>query len=360
MSRFVSFVLVCVLVTLSCPLIFADQIVLKNGDRLTGKILKKDGDKIIIKTESAGTITILWSAVASIVADDPVNLELADGQLIKGTVVTNDEAKIEVVTKDAGTVAVEKDSIRVVRNEDEQIAYDAEQERLRNPGFTDLWTGSADVGFSLTSGNSKTRALRLGARAVRETAGDKISVYANAIQASNSTSGTSVTTAEAVWFGGRYDVNLSEKTFVFGTADFEYDKRQQLDFRTVFGGGYGYRMIRNEKTKLDLFGGAAFNREYFSNGTRRNSAEALLGEELKYKLTSSTSLEQRLVVYPNLSRPGTFRSTFDASLVTQLSQWLGWQVTVGNRYNSDPIGSAKSNDFLFSTGIRATFGKKKK
>ncbi len=359
MSRYLSFVLVCILLAVSCPFVFADQIVLKNGDRLTGKIIKKDGDKIIIKTESAGTVTILWAAVESVVADEPLNLELADGQLIKGTVATSDEAGIEVVTKDAGTVAVEKDSIRVVRNEDEQTAYEAERERLQNPGFTDLWTGSADIGFSLTSGNSKTRALRVGARAMRETTADRISVYANAIQASNSTSGTSVTTAEAVWFGGRYDVNLNEKTFVFGTADFEYDKPQQLDFRTVFGGGFGYRMIRNERTKLDLFGGAAFNREYFSNGTRRNSAEALLGEELKYKLTSSTSLEQRLVVYPNISRAGTFRSTFDASLVTQLSEWLGWQVTVGNRYNSDPIAGAKSNDFLFSTGIRATFGKKK-
>ncbi len=139
----------------------------------------------------------------------------------------------------------------------------------------------------------------------------------------------------------------------------EYDKPQQLDFRTVFGGGLGYRMIRNEKTKLDLFGGGAFNREYFSDGTRRNSAELLLGDELKHKLTKSTTLEQRLVIYPNVSRFGTFRSTFDASLVTRLSDWLGWQVTVGNRYNSDPVGGAKSNDFLFSTGIRATFGGKR-
>ncbi|NNE67107.1 MAG: DUF481 domain-containing protein [Pyrinomonadaceae bacterium] len=356
MSKFLSFVLVFVLVTLSCPLAFADQIILKNGDRLTGKILKKDGDKIVIETESAGTVSILWTAVEKIVADEPVNLELADGQRIKGTVATKDETRIEVVTKDAGTVEVEKESIQVVRNEDEQAAFDAEQARLLNPGITDLWTGSADVGFSFTTGNSKTRALTLGARAARETTRDKISVYANAIQSSNSTSGTSVTTAEAIWFGGRYDVNLNEKTFVFGTADFEYDKPQQLDFRTVFGGGFGYRMIRNERTKLDLFGGAAFNREYFSDGTRRNSAEALIGEELKFKLTDTTNLEQRFIIYPNLSRGGEFRSTFDAAVVTQLSKWLGWQVTVGNRFNSDPIAGAKQNDFVFSTGIRATFG----
>jgi len=359
MSKFLSLMLVCVLIALSCPIVFADQIVLKNGDRITGTIVKKDGDKIVIKTESAGIITILWSAVQSIVAEKPVNLELSDGQRIKGTVATKDEAKLEVVTKDAGTVEVERAAIQVVRSEEEQTAFETERERLTNPSFGDLWTGSADVGFSLTTGNSKTKALTVGARAARETSRDKISVYANAIQASNSTNGPSETTAEAVWFGGRYDVNLYEKTFVFGTADFEYDKPQQLDFRTVFGGGFGYRVIRSEKTKLDLFGGAAYNREYFSDGTRRNSAEALIGNDLKYKLTESTNLEQRFVLYPNLSRTGTFRSNFDATLVTQLSKWLGWQVTLGNRFNSDPVLGASKNDFLFSTGIRATFGNNK-
>ncbi len=359
MSKFVSFSLVCILILMSCVNIFADQIVLKNGDRITGKILKKDGDKIVIQTEAAGTVTILWSAVEKIIAEEPLNIKLTDGQLIKGKVATTEEKKLEVETQDAGTLEVEKEKVEVVRNNAEQAKFEEEQNRLLNPGITDLWTGSADIGFSLTSGNSDTRALTVGARAARETTRDKISVYANAIQASNSTSGTSVTTAEAIWFGGRYDVNLSDKTFVFGTADFEYDKPQQLDFRTVFGGGFGYRWIRNEKTDLDLFGGATFNREYFSDGTRRNSAEALIGEELKYRLTSSTNLEQRLVVYPNLSRGGEFRSILDASLVTSLNKWLGWQVTIGNRYNSDPVPGAVSNDFIFTTGLRATFGNKK-
>ncbi|MEZ5344849.1 MAG: DUF481 domain-containing protein [Pyrinomonadaceae bacterium] len=359
MSKFISLSLVCVMLLMSCPSIFADQIVLKNGDRFTGKIVKKDGDKIVIETEAAGTITILWDAVDKIIADEPVNVKLTDGQLLKGKVATGADEKIEVETQDAGTVEIQKENIEIVRSEAEQASYEAEQARLLNPGFGDLWTGSADVGYSLTSGNSDTRALTVGARAARETTRDKISVYANAIQASNSTSGVKETTAQAVWFGGRYDVNLSDKTFVFGTADFEYDKPQQLDFRTVFGGGFGYRWLRTERTNLDLFGGAAFNREYFSDGTRRNSAEALIGEELKFKLTDSTILEQRFVAYPNVSDLGRFRSTFDASLVTQLSKWLGWQVTVGNRFNSSPVLGAEKNDFILTTGIRATFGTKK-
>jgi len=36
----------------------ADQITLKNGDRLTGKIVKSDGGKLVIKTDLLGDVTV--------------------------------------------------------------------------------------------------------------------------------------------------------------------------------------------------------------------------------------------------------------------------------------------------------------
>lgn len=337
--------------------IFADQIILKNGDKLTGKIVKKDGDSIVIQTEFAGLVTIAWSAVEKIIADDSVNLTLTDGQMLKGKVATEDN-KINVETETVGTVKVEKDKIQTVRSDAEQIKFESAQERLRNPRLSDLWSGSADVGYALTTGNSSTSTLTASGKAARETTRDKISVYANLLQARNKTTGISVTSANAIWAGIRYDINLNRKTFAFISADFEYDKPQQLDLRTVFGGGLGYRAIRNDRTQFDLFAGATLNREYFSTGLRRNSAEILIGDELKHKLNSRTILTQRLVIYPNVSRIGEFRSVFDASIVTGLNKWLGWHVTIGDRYNSFPVVGAKKNDFFLSTGLRATFGRR--
>ncbi|MBX3288029.1 MAG: DUF481 domain-containing protein [Acidobacteria bacterium] len=356
MKKTTIFVLMCVLLLGNTLNVFADQIVLKNGDRITGKILKKDGDKIVIETESAGTITILWAAVERVASDEPLNLELTDGQLIKGTVETVED-KVEVETVDAGKVVVEKEKITTARNDAEQTKYIEERDRFLNPGFGDLWTGSADVGYSLTTGNSKTRSFTAGIRAARETTKDKISVYANAVQASNSTTGVNVTTAKALWFGGRYDYNVNEKLFAFGSADFEIDSPQLLDLRMVFGGGFGYRAIRNENTQLDLFGGAAYNREYYKTGLRRNSAEVLIGDELKHKINQRMNLTQRFVFYPNVSDLGRFRAQFDASLLTDINGWLGWHVTVGDRFNSDPVAGAQKNDLFLSTGIRVNFGR---
>jgi putative salt-induced outer membrane protein YdiY len=153
---------------------------------------------------------------------------------------------------------------------------------------------------------------------------------------------------------------LSKKTFAFASGDFEYDKPQLLNLRSVIGAGIGYKAIRSERTKLDLFGGATYNRENFSTGLKRNSAEGLIGNDLTFKLTDNVFLEQRFKAYPNLSDLGTFRALFDASVVTNLNDWLGFQVTLGDRYNSNPTPGAVSNDILFTTGLRATFGNNNK
>src|SRR5947208_2580188 len=49
-----------------CCVSFADQIVLTNGDRLTGTIMKADDKTLVIKTEFAGDVTVQWPAVQEI------------------------------------------------------------------------------------------------------------------------------------------------------------------------------------------------------------------------------------------------------------------------------------------------------
>ena len=339
--------------------VLADQITLKNGDRISGKILKKDGDKIVIETESAGLVTILWAAVDRVTSDAPLNLELADGKTIKGTVETVDD-KVEVETPDAGKVVVEKEKITTARNETEQAKFIAERDRMLNPGFGDLWSGSAEVGFTLTRGNSDAQAFTAGIKASRETLNDKISVYANAVQASNSTTGVSVTTAKAYWFGGRYDYNINKKLFVYGSGDFEIDELQLLNLRMVYGGGFGYRAIRNETTEFDIFGGGAFNQEYYKTAPNRSSAELTFGNDLKHKFNDRMKMTQRFAVYPNMSDLGRFRFQFDASLFTDINGWLGWHISLADRFNSDPVLGAEKNDLLLSTGLTVNFGRTKK
>ena len=338
-----------------CSAVSADQITMKNGDRLTGTIVKFDGEKLTIKSELAGEVQIPWAAIEKMTSDQPVYVALKDGRRLIGTLTTTEKG-IEVQTSQAASVALSRESIQLIRSKDEQAAYEAELVRQREA----RWSGSADAGLSATRGNSDTLVISLGTQAARATQRGKLSLYAASLFARNRASGISITTAEAIRGGARYDRDISTRLFGFALTDLEHDKFQQLDLRLVLGGGLGYHARKTERTRLDLFGGGSFNREKFSTGLTRNSAEALLGEELSYKVSETTSLSQRAVLFPNLSDFGKYRFAFDLTGVTKLTRQLGLQGTISDRYQSNPLPGVKKNDLLLTTGIRLTFGSARK
>lgn len=109
MLRTLFFALVAV--AIFSPSVLADQITLKNGDRLTGAIVKSDGKSLTIKSEYAGEVTVPWEAIEQISSNQLLYLTLKDSQMIVGTVATS-AGKLEVRTSDAGTVALAKDAIQ--------------------------------------------------------------------------------------------------------------------------------------------------------------------------------------------------------------------------------------------------------
>jgi putative salt-induced outer membrane protein YdiY len=366
-------VLVLVVLSLLGLSASADQVILKNGDRITGTIEKSDvkaDDQaktvvLVIKTEAVGEISIQWDAVASIVAPEPLHLELKDGQTIVGAVTTVD-GKFDVATATTGEVAAAKDTVVAVRNEAEQKAHDEELDRLKNPRLTDFWSGSVDTGLSLTRGNSATVSYNLAAKAVRQTTRDKITVYTTAVYASDDTTPPNRTTAHDILGGIRGDFNLNDRIFVFGFTDFEYDEFQHLDLRNVLGGGVGYHVRKTANATFDVFGGADYEQEYFSpnppvnlTSTTRKTGEIVVGEEFAAKLNSRMTFAEKLSFFPNVSDTGEYRFQFDTSASTKLKTWLSWQVTYTDRYISNPLVGLKGNDQLLSTGLRMTFGKSK-
>ncbi len=69
--------------------------------------------------------------------------------------------------------------------------------------------------------------------------------------------------ASAKRAGVQYDLRLSNRSFVFGFTNFDFDEFLRLDLRFVAGGGFGYNFIKNERSTFDLFGGVAYNKETF-------------------------------------------------------------------------------------------------
>jgi putative salt-induced outer membrane protein len=332
----------------------ADLVVLENGDRLTGMIVKSDQETLSFNSQYAGVVKLPWSVVVSVESAGPVYVGIAGGPMAVGSVSTVNN-QYEIATESAGTITAAKTAVQFIRSAEEQAAYERAIERLRNPGLTDLWTGNVNLGYAQARGNSDTQTLNFGANANRATTRDKIGVTFTSVYASNDTAGESVVTANAIRGGINYNLNLSPRMFVFASTDLEFDEFQNLDLRFAPAGGFGYKAINTERTTFDLRGGSSLNREFFSTGLNRTSGEGLLGEEFTFKYSSFGSLQQKMSVYPNLTDPGVFRISFDTTADTRMNRWLSWQVSFSDRYLSNPVDGRKKNDTLLTTGLRITF-----
>jgi len=330
---------------------WADQVVLKNGDRITGSIVKKDGKNLTIKSDQFGVVTLPWDQVVSVQADKPLNVGVPGGRTVQGTIATAN-GKLEITTKDT-KLSLDPGDITTIRNDDEETAY----ERLQHPGWGQLWAGNATVGFAGASGNAETLTFTTGATAARVTNTDKMSLYFNAIKASAFVNGKNSDTAQAVRGGLGYNHNVSPRLFVNVFNDWEYDKFQNLDLRFVLGGGFGYHAMKTMRSQLDVLGGFDYNRSKFSAPPTQSSGEVFFGDQYNLKVNGSTSLVQSFRIFEDLSNSSAYRANADIGWNTKIAKWLTWNVSVSDRYLHNPAPGRKTNDLLYSTGLGITFAR---
>ena len=288
---------------------FADQIILKNGDRLTGSIVKSDGKELVIKTDLAGAVTVKFDAIQSLTSTGDFNVTMG-GKTAVGQVTTSGD-NVVVATKTAGPVEGPKASISLVRSPAEQAAY----EKSLRPGLMEGWAGGVNLGFAVTRGNSETKNLNIAFNAARKGFRDKLTLYENSIYAINDGTSPSQTTANSSGGGARYDHDFYPQIFGFVSGDFFSNSLQDLELRAILGGGVGMHATKSAATTLDLLVGANYTHESYSvainpapdTSKSRSLAAVTLGDAFTRKIGKSTDITQSFMFYPDLSDTSQYR-----------------------------------------------------
>ena len=338
----------------------ADTVVMKNGDKLTGTILNQTTKGLVFKSEFAGDVTIGWDNVTAVTADRPVVLTLKDGQKVTGTVTLRDD-KLVATTEAGVPVEFERAEITSVRPVAAQTEYEIQERRAIRPEFLDRYSGFADFGFASTTGNAQQQTITNNAQLQRTSPRDKLTLRYNQIFATTSTAGPRQTTAQAIRGGWAYQRDITRKLFGNFFNDYDYDRFLLLDLRFVIGGGFGYNVVKSDRTLLTLGSGGAFNRESFAaNPDRqqpafvRSQAEMYFNQEFTRKLTEALNLYERFGLFPNLTSAGEYRFNFDAGAALRLYKTVSMQVSFSNRFLSSPPAGRQQNDTTLSTGLRYT------
>jgi small nuclear ribonucleoprotein (snRNP)-like protein len=125
--------LVTGILLMSFNLLWADQVILNNGDRLTGTIVKSDEKDLVFKTDYAGELTIHWDAVLGISSSESLYVGLKGGRTAVGRVSSTD-GTVQVATASSGTVQASKADVLTLRNDAEQNAW----EKSQYPGLLEV------------------------------------------------------------------------------------------------------------------------------------------------------------------------------------------------------------------------------
>ena len=336
---------------------FADQLTMKDGDRITGDIVKKDGDTVTIKSKNFGTVKLKWNDVATVKSDEPINVTVTGGKTVKANIETQGN-QIQVAVPGAPQTFDPKDVV-TLRNDAEEKIY----ERFLHPGLLDLWTITGSLNIAGTKGNAETSTLTTPFNFARISNTTRTTAYFNSISSSATVNGVNSQTAKAVRGGWAYNRKIdASRMFFNGFNDYEYDQFQSLDLRVVLGGGAGYVIWSRDTSRLTVTGGGDWERAVFdasgsSAAFTRNSTEAFWGNDFNYKLSARTSFTQGFRMFNNLSDTGQYRVNAEVNATTQLTKWLDWNIDLSDRYLSDPVTGRKKNDFLYSTGLGFTWAR---
>ena len=315
---------------------WADEILFLNGDRLTGKIMSAEGGKLVIKTDSAGEVTVDLAKVKTFSTDEPIVIQSGDS-FIRSKVGAGADGTVQVfpVAGGAPQAVALKDVTKIT------------------PAAV-KWTGSLVGNALITTGNSETENLGLSVNAVRRSEIDRLTLgaaYYYGRQKEKDT-GKHETTVDNWYVLGKYDYFLTKKFYLYGNVRVEQDKIAELDLRLTIGGGVGYQWFETPTFNFNTEAGLAWVYEDFKNNGTDDHLAARLAYHVDWTPIKPLKLFHNLEYLPNITDwSGDYNLNVDAGLRATVYQGFFAEAKVELRYDSTPAPGAKKEDVRYLLGV---------
>lgn len=380
---------------------YTDTVSLNNGDRITGTVTSVADGKLSIETAYAGTLSISLEAITGLKTEKSLAVKLSDNRVLEGVLCTRDET--QGIAKEDAWQAMPVEEIVVLAPDME--ALDAAVLAMRPK----LWSGAVEAGASLRSGNTDTTDMKLSLSLKRATEKDTLDLkFSAAYGEAEDVLNTRRYTGDFRW---QHKIHDRFYFYTMGLA--ERDDGRKLDLRLQGGAGFGYEILKQEKTQLSADLGLTYTYERWAPFTpwerdqvkadTRNGAfselsgllsdildDGLLfsghvntlqdilarirnplgdyarqteqypnlqiGVRFSRNLFKESVLSEELTLLPNLEDMGEFRALSLLALTTPLSESISVRTSLKSEYDSLADQKAVEEwDHLFMTEIRYSF-----
>lgn len=242
----------------------ADEVLLTNGDRLTGTIVEMQDRILTLQTTYGGQIKIAWGAVEKLTSVTPITLKVpgnSHGLFFDFLIGGYDFIEVNALSANNPVPLSDVKGINI--------------------GYIQ-YQGNFTLGGNNTSGNTDTKAVNGAARLAVRADRNRFALEARY----NYGKADGRVTAQNSMAQAKYDYFISKRVFVEAFELWEKDKFQDLEIRNTLGASIGYQIFDTGHTNLSGSTGMGYIYEDYTNVPQTQTVSAKWGGAFRAKATA--------------------------------------------------------------------------
>ena len=309
-----------------------DQVLLKNGNQITGEIKNMKFAKLSYDVDGPGTISIKWEHIVKISSDKTFQVTMQNGDVL----IT----RLDSVFFNQPSITLDS-IIEIVRIKDR---------------FMQRLDGSINLGFNYAKSNSDLQ-FNFNSSITYRKPKAELNFKINSVITDNATD-TMAKKQDATFDFYR---KLRNSYYLNGLLGWQQNTELGLENRFILPVVAGKILVNNNHQRLLTGAGLSFNFEQSSGNTSYSgSLEGMViitFKEFKYS-TPKISIDTRLAIFPGLSDWGRVRMGFNLTSKVEIFKDFNVGLNFYDEFDNHPPDAALSkNDFGINFTIGYEFGK---
>jgi putative salt-induced outer membrane protein YdiY len=271
--------------------LLAQEVYLKNNDRITGDIVSEDKERVVVKTEAMGNIIIRREQISRI------------GEIQK---------------------------------KDEEIAREV------------------SFGYNLAKGNTNTEQLDFGVKYNKNRFHiDELTYKASFLYGAFDKKMNAQKWYGLGRYA--YNFGETKSWYRFYRMEADRDRFANIDYRLVPAAGIGYWFLDREDKKFLLEGGLGFRHIVYRDDTKDRNEPVFTPRAYFLKKVSGTlTLSEDFIFYQSL-KDSRYSLRSESAAVNAINDRLALRLSFIDEFDSEPAGNAKRNDIRFITSLVVNF-----
>jgi putative salt-induced outer membrane protein len=323
-----------------------DEIILHNGDRVTGVVTGIQDGRVTIEQTRFGTISAALSDVKTINSASTMQPVATTQAASQPSTQASTKPATQPASQPTTTVATKPAMPPAA-------AAAAAAAPPPKPPPVKRWSGAVTATALATRGNSNSESIRVSVDALRKGEKNTLTLAAGYAlgQTEDNATGANTTNIDNWFASGKLDYAFNEKWYNYALVRVEEDNVANLALRVSPGIGVGYRWINKPEVHFNTEMGVSYVWEKFdTNGTNEHVA-LRFAYHFDKKLNDKVSLVHNVEYLPSVEDLGDFNLNADVGVRAQLTTNLFGEFKAEWRHDATPAPGADENDLRYTVGV---------